>query len=1205
VADLAAPVDERRYELRGTLGVGGMGAVFRAFDRRLGREVALKALRHASGRDLYRFKREFRALVDMAHPNLVTLHELHTRGDEWFFTMELVDGVPFLPWVRPGAALWPAALGRLDIDRLRAALPQLVEGVMALHAGGKVHRDLKPSNVLVTGDGRVVLLDFGLVSDVGPGAHERTHEAATAVGTPAYMSPEQAADRRLGPSSDWYAVGVMLFEALVGARPFGGAVEDLLRRKRIEAAPSPRDVDPTVPAELDALCARLLARDPEARPDGPSILAALGRAPSPAYESLERVAAARPFVGRSGELAALSAALDDARRGTVAVFVHGESGIGKSQLVRHFVDEVAGHAVVLEGRCYERESVPYKALDAVVDSLAAVLAGQGDHAAVPADAAALARLFPVLRRVPAIAERAATAVLPSSPLELRQRAFGALRGILERLAAIEPVVLSIDDLQWGDADSAVFLRELVHHPDPLPLLLVVTHRTESMGGDDAGIVAQVRAAPAGLRAGDLRSIALGPLPDADARQLVEALGGASQELVVREGRGHPLFLAELAHSTARRGVADLEELIAGRVAALPPSAAALLYPIAVAARPLPLSRAARIAGMPALGGELQILRSERLVRVRRVGDGDAVHVEPYHDRIRKAVVATLDGDALRATHEALARGYQDAGDDREAVVAHWMAAGQPARAAAYAAEAASVAEAALAFHRAAALYALAIEHGADDDVRRALRRRRADALANAGRLHDAAAEYAEVRRDAPPDEAFEAERLRGEQLLRAGSLAEGLEVSRRLLAAVGVALPASRGKALRAVAFGLARARLRGYATTPRREADIAPAVLHKIDLLFSAATGLAFADPLLGRLAQSHFLRAALDAGESRRLLLALAFELAYLGIGGTRHAARIARLTAIVRELAERVDHPDALGSATAMQGYVGFQLGRWKDSRVLLEAGILAMRERGTGLRWELNVCEQARLVALYYLGDAREIIRHVPLALREAVERGDALAQCGLRGWRGNVAWLLMGRPAEARAHLAAVAAATSGVLLIRHFHELHAGVQIELYVGDAHAAHALLAAGRAALAVVRGVQALRIEGTFLLARVATASARTPAERARAARRVRRLARRLDREDALWATALAELARAMAAALDGDRARTGVQLELAERACIAADMALFGAVARHRRGALEGGLAGDAQRRSARDAMLERGVADPDAVARMILPWPAAD
>src|SRR5207253_2191738 len=147
----------------------------------------------------------------------------HAVGGDWYITMELVEGVSFIDWVRPGRAAGPGR-PRADIQssvlhepRLRAALVQLVDGLLALHHAGKLHRDLKPSNVLVTEAGRLTLLDFGLVAGVAEGDPDRL-----AVGTPVYMSPEQAADQPLGEASDWYSVGAMLFEALYGRRPFEG-----------------------------------------------------------------------------------------------------------------------------------------------------------------------------------------------------------------------------------------------------------------------------------------------------------------------------------------------------------------------------------------------------------------------------------------------------------------------------------------------------------------------------------------------------------------------------------------------------------------------------------------------------------------------------------------------------------------------------------------------------------------------------------------------------------------------------------------------------------------------------------------------------------------------------------------------------------------------------------------------------------------------
>src|SRR3954471_15448252 len=132
VPNQAPLVGDGRFEVRGTLGAGGAGVVYRAFDRQLQREVALKLLRQATGRDLYRFKREFRALADIVHPNLVALHELHAVGGDWYFTMELVEGVSFIDWVRPGRAAGPQRprgdiqTGTLEENRLRDALIQLV-----------------------------------------------------------------------------------------------------------------------------------------------------------------------------------------------------------------------------------------------------------------------------------------------------------------------------------------------------------------------------------------------------------------------------------------------------------------------------------------------------------------------------------------------------------------------------------------------------------------------------------------------------------------------------------------------------------------------------------------------------------------------------------------------------------------------------------------------------------------------------------------------------------------------------------------------------------------------------------------------------------------------------------------------------------------------------------------------------------------------
>src|SRR5690606_34880736 len=154
-----------RYELVRRVGAGSMGVVYAAIDRDSGRTIALKTLHHLDPGALFRLKNEFRSAAGLSHPNLVTLHKLVSHADQWFITMEYVDGASFTEYVRRDMSGNPCIAGIAPPgERLRPALLQLAAGVGALHAAGKLHRDIKSSNVLVTEAGRVVVLDFGLAS---------------------------------------------------------------------------------------------------------------------------------------------------------------------------------------------------------------------------------------------------------------------------------------------------------------------------------------------------------------------------------------------------------------------------------------------------------------------------------------------------------------------------------------------------------------------------------------------------------------------------------------------------------------------------------------------------------------------------------------------------------------------------------------------------------------------------------------------------------------------------------------------------------------------------------------------------------------------------------------------------------------------------------------------------------------------------------
>jgi serine/threonine protein kinase len=356
--------DGARYELGRMLGRGNAGAVYLALDRETGEQVALKKLFRIDTKSVLRLKREFRALTNIHHANLVKLYDLGRTGDSWFLTMEYIEGPDLLHYLAPEAAAEtkPEAeragmrmnqpAHEVPYGRLVGAFLQLANGVHALHRAGMLHRDLKPSNVLVA-NGRVVALDFGLVRELDEEDALVTHDG-TISGTPAYMPPEQALGHKLSEVSDWYAFGVMLYQALAGRLPIEGRnANELLRRKLEREAPALEGIQPPIPARLNRLCMRLLQRDPKDRPSGDEVLEVLSwvepdtvNQDFPVQHSevtLQTEARIRPVAsslfGRDRELAELQDALAQARRGEpVVVHVRGTSGAGKSSLLESFLE---------------------------------------------------------------------------------------------------------------------------------------------------------------------------------------------------------------------------------------------------------------------------------------------------------------------------------------------------------------------------------------------------------------------------------------------------------------------------------------------------------------------------------------------------------------------------------------------------------------------------------------------------------------------------------------------------------------------------------------------------------------------------------------------------------------------------------------------------------------------------------------------------
>jgi tRNA A-37 threonylcarbamoyl transferase component Bud32 len=1203
-----------RFEVRGMLGAGGAGVVYRVFDRQLGRELALKLLRQASGRDLFRFKREFRTLAEIVHPNLIALHELHAAGGDWYFTMELVEGVSFIDWARPGKQSGPARTREdiiaapLDEHRLRGALVQLVDALLALHKAGKLHRDLKPSNVLVTEGGRLALLDFGLVASVAEGDPDRL-----AVGTPVYMSPEQAADQTLGEASDWYSVGAMLYEAFTGRRPFEGTSHVVMTRKQTEQPVNPQKLVPDLPAALVALCTSLLAPRPAARPTGLQILDALDATPSPMTRAMTRSYPPTAFVGREAELAQLATAYRDARRAGVAVLVRGKSGIGKSTFVRRFVRSLGDTVFAIEGRCFERETVPFKMLDGVVDSLTAALVGiaPDDQAALaPRDLAALLRVFPVLRRVERFSDLASQTPVPVDPQELRRRGLRALKSLLAKLARVRPIVIFVDDAHWGDVDSAVVLADLAHGAEP-GMLVIVAHRPE----DYLGVIAQLRRVPGGhVGRGDLRELEIFPLTDHDAELLVAQLApdrdaGDRTQIVVAAAAGNPLVLTEMARAhdvdpAAPQG-GGINQLVRARVEKLAPEAQAMLAVSSVAARPLPVAIAAHAAGV--VGGHDQgaTLSTQRLATLRQVEGQMILH--PAHDYVRTAVLAMLDVEARASWHEAIARAFEavqgEAQLDSEAVVEHWLAAGHPANAAHHAVAAALKAEDALAFRRAAELYQIALSYGPWDATgQRDLLRRKAHALVCASQLDEAAQVYAHAAQLVSDEDAIDLERLRVETLLRRGRLDEALPACEKLLAQIGYRIPLGARASRTRMATQWVAAKLRGLEFVEREATTIPHAQLLGIDVLYSIASSLAFTDPALGRVVQSELVRASLDAGEPVRVALALAQEVCYAAAAGSRNRGAVEAVGTRLKALAIRVGHPEVIGFADVAIGIAAHMGGRWREARGHLESGLSRLRDEGSNVRWEVDLGETFWLATLFYLGEWRELVRMTQLLLRDAIDRGDVVAQQSLRSGRCNMSWLLAGKPEQARVELAIAErsleeTSPDGAFFLPHVACIVAAANIDLYTGDATSALQRLDDARARIERLGAarLQLPRIE-------LATLRARALLARGGDEREVLAIADELIKEGAAWAAGLGHLVRAASYAFARQPEAARVELLAAEEQLVATGMMGHLQIARLRRGGIEGGAIGTARAAAARDFLKDLGAVDPDRVAMHLMPWP---
>ena len=680
------------YELIRKLGQGGMGIVYEARHTKTNNRVALKTLltggdgQQINADKLYRFRKEFRRLSEINHPNLVGMQSLEVDGDRWFFTMDLIDGEDFLSYVRPD--------DQLDQERLRSSLKQLATGVLELHRRGIIHRDLKPSNVLVSPEGRVTILDFGLAAQLQRNADMTQTKSGMFAGTPPYAAPEQMFGERT-EASDWYAFGTMLFEALAGERPFQDPDPmKLLRLKQEQDPPQLAERD-GVPSDLSALADGLLRREPGLRLLSDAIGTTLG------LEEETRIpGSTRGSQGSEGSADAEDAELDEFQEEEIVligrdeqvaeleeikrefletrqpqvVWITGLSGEGKSTLAEQFLRPIRKEKwmLVLSGRCYDRESVPFKAIDSFLEPLVRWLLKRPSaevDALLPTDIEMLAYLFPLLRQVSSINERCKVGASGFNELQIRNLAFAALRDLLESISRKAPVVIMIDDLQWGDADSAAAILKLISPPSPPAILFLASCRSDEI--QDSPFLNQWKRSVAGSDTSlQASTVEVKPLTEAECQAFLQPYIGDHFDIdsksfseLYQATKGNPYFLKQIVEGydpqTRKFRPVPLQELIHFRLGKCPAGARRLLEIIAVAGKSVSANEVSIVAGQPANAlATITHMRSEKLLRL--VGDQDSILVDTYHDKIRETVIEFIEEPRRRQLHLEYAESIEQA-----------------------------------------------------------------------------------------------------------------------------------------------------------------------------------------------------------------------------------------------------------------------------------------------------------------------------------------------------------------------------------------------------------------------------------------------------------------------------------------------------------------------------------------------------------------
>ncbi len=573
------------FEISRKLGQGGNCEVYEAVDSS-GRTVALKLL--MDRKDILRFRREFRAMLRLDHDNIARVFEYGEYEERAYFTMELIDGGDLKAHFQ-GETEGSEATAPEDPEEFQAIAEMFVKICNALsyiHTRKIIHRDLKPGNIMLTGDCTPKLMDFGLLKNLDQMEAGLTKEGSF-LGTVAYMSPEQGMMRSLDNRSDLYSLGVVLYEALAGVRPFyGNTIWELFKCHIQDIPVSPRQYNPTIPYQLEAVTLQLLQKDPGRRPATAEQLSDMIRRylghetiltdstvdlniAEIALDSMESSAEGVPvytagLIGRELPWDTLKKTSERVQGGTgAALIISGDMGIGKTRLMNEFGPEARLNGFhYIRSTCFEGELFPYSAFLRPLENIAGKLKKLTDPETLSVlehVGPVLAQICPRFREIPVVSPMPEPAALEPAQEKLRQ--FDAVKTVLAHMAGNQPLILTIDDLQWADDLSVelflYLIRLLSMDPDTsFPLMIIGSYHSDILDTDHVLSTMPWKSGNTSV----CEEIRLEPLPEEHVKHLVEAKLGWSDassvlvHLIFTESGGNPFYVEELLQEMIANGI---------------------------------------------------------------------------------------------------------------------------------------------------------------------------------------------------------------------------------------------------------------------------------------------------------------------------------------------------------------------------------------------------------------------------------------------------------------------------------------------------------------------------------------------------------------------------------------------------------------------------------------------------------------------------